>query len=91
MKTLTTFKLLCAAAAAASLLAISACSDSSANTPTYDSALDAAAKAASPAVVKTLEELVNIETGTGDAIGMPLMTSYLEQRLQALGAVVTRH
>ena len=91
MKTLNTFKLLCAAAAAASLVAISACSDSNASTPTYDSALDAAAKAAVPSVVKTLEELVNIETGTGDAIGMPLMTSYLEQRLQALGAVVTRH
>lgn len=91
MKTLNTFKLLCVAAAAASLVAISACSDSSANTPTYDSALDTAAKAAGPAVVKTLEELVNIETGTGDAIGMPQMTSYLEQRLQALGAVVTRH
>jgi glutamate carboxypeptidase len=55
-----------------------------------DSALFAAATAEQPAVVKTLERLVNIETGTGDAQGMAAMGTLLEGELKALGATVTR-
>lgn len=54
-------------------------------------ALLAAATAEQPAVVKTLERLVNIETGTGDADGMAAMGQFLEGELKALGATVTRH
>lgn len=56
-----------------------------------DAALMAAATAAQPEVVKTLERLVNIETGTGNAEGMAAMERLLEGELQALGATVTRH
>ncbi len=56
-----------------------------------DDALMAAAKAEQAASLKTLERLVNIETGTGDAIGMAAMSSLLEKELKALGAAVTRH
>ncbi len=56
-----------------------------------DAALLAAATAEQPAVVKTLESLVNIETGTGNAEGMAAMADLLEQRLRALGASVSRH
>ncbi|NUZ06009.1 M20/M25/M40 family metallo-hydrolase [Schlegelella sp. ID0723] len=56
-----------------------------------DAALLAAATAEQPAVVKTLERLVNIETGTGDADGMAAMGRLLEGELTALGATVTRH
>lgn len=51
----------------------------------------AAAQAARPAVIRTLEQLVNIETGTGDAQGLAAMATLLEQRLKDLGASVTRH
>ncbi|MGZ5848318.1 MAG: glutamate carboxypeptidase [Ramlibacter sp.] len=56
-----------------------------------DAALMAAATAAQPEVVRTLERLVNIETGTGNAEGMATMEHLLEGELQALGATVTRH
>ncbi len=56
-----------------------------------DQALLAAATAEQPATVKTLERLVNIETGTGDAEGMAAMGRLLEDELKALGATVTRH
>ncbi len=49
-----------------------------------------AATAAQPAVVKTLERLVNIETGTGTADGLAAMATLLEAELKALGATVTR-
>lgn len=55
-----------------------------------DAALLAAATAEQPAVVKTLERLVNIETGTGDAQGMAEMGRLLEGELKTLGAAVTR-
>ena len=55
-----------------------------------DDALLAAATAEQPAVVKTLERLVNIETGSGHADGLVQMATYLEGELQALGATVTR-
>lgn len=56
-----------------------------------DASLLDAATAAQPAVVKTLERLVNIETGTGTADGMAAMATLLETELKALGATVTRH
>lgn len=56
-----------------------------------DDALFAAAQAEQPALVKTLERLVNIETGTGTADGMAAMADLLEAELQAAGATVTRH
>jgi glutamate carboxypeptidase len=55
-----------------------------------DDALLAAATAEQPATVKTLERLVNIETGSGDAEGLGAMGNLLEAELKSLGAVVTR-
>ena len=56
-----------------------------------DAALLSAATAEQSAVVQTLERLVNIETGTGDAPGLAAMAQLLETELKALGATVTRH
>lgn len=56
-----------------------------------DKALYDAAVAEQAAVVGTLERLVNIETGSADAIGMAEMGTYLHLALEALGAKVTRH
>lgn len=56
-----------------------------------DDALLKAATDAQPAVLKTLEQLVNIETGTGDAEGMAAAAQYFEDQLKALGLAVTRH
>jgi glutamate carboxypeptidase len=58
--------------------------------PKRDNALFDAATAEQPAVVKTLERLVNIETGTGDAEGLAAAGKYLEGELKALGFTVTR-
>lgn len=55
-----------------------------------DKALLAAATAAAPAVTPTLQQLVEIETGSTDAEGMAAMANYLESRFQALGATVER-
>ncbi|CAG2134819.1 glutamate carboxypeptidase [Cupriavidus plantarum] len=81
---------LCALALAAATAVSSGCSDSNAASPTYDSALDSASKAQQPAVMQMLEQLVNIETGTGDTVGMPQMADYLAQQLAGLGATVSR-
>ncbi len=56
-----------------------------------DDALLAAADAQAPAVLATLERLVNIETGTDDETGMARMSDLLQRELQALGFTVTRH
>ena len=58
---------------------------------TKDDALLAAATAEKPAVVATLEKLVNIETGTGNAEGLATYSKLLEERLKDLGFEVTRH
>ncbi len=55
-----------------------------------DKALLAAARAEAPRVTATLEQLVNIETGSGDASGLAAAATYLEGRLAALGAKVER-
>ncbi len=57
---------------------------------TRDDALWAAAQAEQAAVVSTLEKLVNIETGTGNAEGLTAMAQFLESELKSLGATVTR-
>src|SRR6478752_3506880 len=57
---------------------------------TRDQALFDAATAEKPAVIKTLENLVNIETGTGDAEGLASAGKYLEDELKSLGFTVTR-
>jgi len=84
-------RLYCAAAIAAALTVSSGCSDSVAVPATYDSALDAASRGQQTATLSTLEALVNIESGSGDAVGMPQMSDYLAQQLASLGATVTRH
>jgi glutamate carboxypeptidase len=56
-----------------------------------DKSLLTAATAEQTATLKTLEQIVNIETGTGDKIGMPAMSKLLEGELKALGATVTLH
>lgn len=81
------FHRLAATALAAAGLVLGA----SATAQTRDETLFSAATAEQPAVVKTLERLVNIETGTGTADGMAAMADLLEGELKALGATVTRH
>ncbi|MES2533654.1 MAG: glutamate carboxypeptidase [Pseudomonadota bacterium] len=56
-----------------------------------DNVLFDAATAEQPAVLKTLETLVNIETGTGDSEGLAAAGNYLEGELKSLGFTVTRH
>jgi glutamate carboxypeptidase len=56
-----------------------------------DAALLAAATAEQPQVVRTLERLVNIETGTGNGEGLSAIAKLLEGELKAVGATVTRH
>ncbi len=56
-----------------------------------DTSLLQAAKAEQPAAVETLNHLVNIETGTGDKVGMAEMANCLEQNLRAIGADVKRY
>lgn len=61
-----------------------------AQTSSRDEALFSAATVEQPAVIKTLERLVTIETGTGDAVGMSAMANFLETELKSLGATVMR-
>ena len=55
-----------------------------------DDTLLAAAKAAEPAVVNTLKEMVAIESGTMDRPGLKRISDYAEARLRALGLQVER-
>ena len=55
-----------------------------------DEKLLAAARAAKPAVISSLREMVAIESGTMDAAGLLRMTDYAEARLVALGLQVER-
>src|SRR5215472_10067796 len=74
------------AAAAAVLLA----GAGSAIAATADSTLLEAARAAQPAVVQSLKDMVSIESGSANAAGLAQMASYTEKRLKALGANVER-
>ena len=49
-----------------------------------------AARAAEPAVIESLKEMVNIESGTMDLPGLGQMADYAERRLKALGVQVER-
>jgi glutamate carboxypeptidase len=55
-----------------------------------DEKLLAAARAAQPAVIDSLREMVLIESGSQDAAGLKGMADYVEGRLRALGAVTER-
>jgi len=55
-----------------------------------DPALLGAARAAQPAVIETLRELVSIESGSADVAGVTKMADYTERRLKALGAQTER-
>lgn len=55
-----------------------------------DAGLLAASRAAEPAVIKTLEDLVNIESGSAQLDGLNRLADYTEQRLKALGGSTER-
>ncbi len=55
-----------------------------------DTALLEAANNTQPAVISSLKDMVLIESGSGDVAGLAQMTTYMQQRLQALGAKVER-
>ena len=55
-----------------------------------DEKLLTAARAAEPAVIESLKEMVNIESGTMDLPGLGRMADYAERRLKALGVQVER-
>ncbi len=55
-----------------------------------DRALLSAARAAQPAVIDSLRDMVAIESGTMDAAGLARIGNYAEGRLQALGAKTER-
>ncbi|MBK4735439.1 M20/M25/M40 family metallo-hydrolase [Noviherbaspirillum pedocola] len=51
-----------------------------------DDKLLGAARAAQPALIASLKDMVMIESGSNDAAGLAKMAAYTEKRLQALGA-----
>lgn len=55
-----------------------------------DEKLLAAARAAQPAVIESLRQMVLIESGSQDAAGLKSMADYLEGRLRTLGAATER-
>lgn len=55
-----------------------------------DEKLLAAARAAQPAVIESLREMVLMESGSQDAAGLKSMADYLDARLRALGASTER-
>nr|WP_315595092.1 M20/M25/M40 family metallo-hydrolase [uncultured Cupriavidus sp.] len=55
-----------------------------------DGALFDAARAAQPAVVQSLKDMVSIESGSANIQGLTRMADYTAQRLQAVGAKVER-
>jgi glutamate carboxypeptidase len=58
---------------------------------TTDAQLLAAANATQPALIATLEQLVSIESGSGQLDGLARMASVLEGRLQALSMTTCRY
>lgn len=55
-----------------------------------DARLLAAAQAAEPAVIRSLEDMVQIESGSQQLDGLNRLADYLQQRLQALGGRIER-
>lgn len=56
-----------------------------------DEALFKVVSAQQAPLIETLGRLVNIESGTGDAVGMAELVTLLEAELRALGAMTERH
>lgn len=77
--------------AAAAALATTLLAAVPAQAQTRDEALMSAATAEKSAVIATLEKLVNIETGTGNAEGLAAYANLLEDEMKKLGFQVTRH
>lgn len=77
-----------ASATAIALAAATACGAALAASP--DPALLDAARAAQPAVVQSLKDMVTIESGSANIQGLARMADYTSQRLQAIGAKVER-
>ncbi len=55
-----------------------------------DKALRVAAQKEVPAVISTLDDLVNIESGSSDTVGLTRISTYLASRLKHVGATVDR-
>jgi glutamate carboxypeptidase len=85
MKTFNSAWLRVAAVLACAMLCLGA------SAQTRDDSLWTAVQAEQGAVLKTLERLVGIETGSGDVQGLTDLGALLESELKALGATVTRH
>jgi glutamate carboxypeptidase len=62
----------------------------SAQAQTRDAAVFAAAQAAQPAVIETLQQLVKIESGSGNLDGLSKVADFAEARLKTLGAQTER-
>jgi len=77
-------------AAAAALAIATFASSTGALAAGADPVLLEAARAAQPAVVQSLKDMVSIESGSANAAGLAQMASYTEKRLKALGASVER-
>jgi glutamate carboxypeptidase len=56
-----------------------------ASAATPDARIKAAAEAAQPAVIESLQKMVQIESGSQDLAGLAAMANFTELRLQALG------
>ena len=67
------------------------CLASAVNAQTRDEDLFKAASAEQGPLLETLQRLVEIETGTGDAEGLAAIEDVLEAQLRALGGTVTRY
>ena len=85
------FRRIGAAAALAAASLMTATLGTTAWSQTRDEALFKAVSAQQAPLVETLGRLVNIESGTGDAVGMAELSTLLEGELRALGAATERH
>ena len=73
-------------AAAGGLTALAGSAQAASITPTpKDAKVWAAAEAARPAQLQLLEQVVNVDSGTGDVDGGRKIAAILSERLKALG------
>lgn len=77
-----------AAMAAATVLALPAQAARAPAAPTKDAKLWAAAEAARPGQLKLLEDVVNVDSGTGDVEGGRRIAAILSARLKAMGYAI---
>ena len=73
-----------------SILPLALCAASLSAWAAPDAQLLAAARAAEPALIQSLKDMVAIESGTMDAPGLAKMADYAEARLKAVGLQVER-